>query len=184
MSIGKVVKDLSTSLSEPWADTTSLASKMIMTVFAGMADFERDLIRERTGHGREEAIKRGVKFGRPPKISADKKKLAKRLLKEGHSIREVSRLLDVHFTTLYRALSKQDVPPKTTSCQDFATRKKRGSSAPNLVPIEPEKVAISGGCTDCQLILKTVKFSCQIILKVTCIVDTRLSGHRLRCASH
>ena len=37
------------SVSEPWADTTSHAGKMIMTIFAGIAEFERDLIRERTG---------------------------------------------------------------------------------------------------------------------------------------
>lgn len=35
------------SLSEPWADTTSAGGKLIMTVFAGIAEFERDLIRER-----------------------------------------------------------------------------------------------------------------------------------------
>jgi DNA invertase Pin-like site-specific DNA recombinase len=40
------------SISEPWADSTSLAGKMIMTVFAGIAEFERDLIRERTTAGR------------------------------------------------------------------------------------------------------------------------------------
>ncbi len=46
------------SISEPWADTTTHAGKMIMTVFAGIAgiaEFERDLIRERTGPGRAEA---------------------------------------------------------------------------------------------------------------------------------
>jgi DNA invertase Pin-like site-specific DNA recombinase len=41
------------SLSEPWADTTTHAGKMIMTIFAGIAEFERDLIRERTSAGRE-----------------------------------------------------------------------------------------------------------------------------------
>ena len=46
------------SLSEPWADTTSHAGKM--TIFAGIAEFERDLIRERTGAGREAAKKRGA----------------------------------------------------------------------------------------------------------------------------
>jgi hypothetical protein len=39
------------SVSEPWADTTTHAGKMIMTIFAGIAEFERDLIRERTGFG-------------------------------------------------------------------------------------------------------------------------------------
>jgi len=47
-----------------------------MTVFAGIAEFERDLIRERTGTGRKDAMKRGVKFGRPKKLSVEQKKLA------------------------------------------------------------------------------------------------------------
>ncbi len=51
------------SISEPWVDTTSPAGKMIMTIFAGMAEFERDLIRDRTGSGRKAALERGVKFG-------------------------------------------------------------------------------------------------------------------------
>jgi DNA invertase Pin-like site-specific DNA recombinase len=40
---------------------------MIMTVFAGIAEFELDLIRERTGTGWEAAKQRGVQFGRPRK---------------------------------------------------------------------------------------------------------------------
>jgi len=55
------------SISEPRADTTTQAGKMIMTIFAGIAEFERDLIRERTGGGRAEAKRRGVRFGRPKK---------------------------------------------------------------------------------------------------------------------
>jgi DNA invertase Pin-like site-specific DNA recombinase len=39
------------SLSEPWADTTTHAGKMVMTIFARIAEFERDLIRERTVRG-------------------------------------------------------------------------------------------------------------------------------------
>jgi len=52
------------SLSEPWANTTTHAGKMVMTVFAGIAEFERDLIRERTSAGRDAAKQRGVRFGR------------------------------------------------------------------------------------------------------------------------
>ena len=59
------------SISEPWANTTTHAGKMIMTVFAGIAEFERDLIRERTGAGREAAKQRGVRFGRPRKLNTD-----------------------------------------------------------------------------------------------------------------
>lgn len=46
---------------------------MIMTVFAGIAEFERELIRERTGAGRSATLKRGVKFGRPVSLSDEQK---------------------------------------------------------------------------------------------------------------
>jgi DNA invertase Pin-like site-specific DNA recombinase len=90
------------SISEPWADTTTHAGKMIMTIFAGIAEFERDLIRERTGAARADARKRGVRFGRPKKMNADQEKLALRLLKEGKSVREVARTVSIHPATLYR----------------------------------------------------------------------------------
>jgi DNA invertase Pin-like site-specific DNA recombinase len=73
------------SISEPWADTTSHSGKMIMTIFAGIAEFERDLIRERTGAGREAAKKRGVRFGRPRKLALVQDELAQRLF--GREIR-------------------------------------------------------------------------------------------------
>jgi DNA invertase Pin-like site-specific DNA recombinase len=93
------------SIGEPWADTTTHAGKMIMTIFAGIAEFERDLIRERTGIGRNDAKKRGVRFGRPKKMNAEQEKLAQRLLKEGKSVAEVARTFSVHPATLYRILS-------------------------------------------------------------------------------
>ena len=90
------------SLSEPWADTTSPSGKMIMTVFAGIAEFERDLIRERTGAGRVEAKKRGVRFGRPEKMNDEQKLLAKRLLQEDKSVSEIAKTFNVHKATIYR----------------------------------------------------------------------------------
>lgn len=90
------------SLSEPWADTTSPSGRMIMTVFAGIAEFERDLIRERTGAGRIAAKKRGVRFGRPEKMNDEQKSLAKRLLQENKSVSEVAKTFNVHKATIYR----------------------------------------------------------------------------------
>jgi DNA invertase Pin-like site-specific DNA recombinase len=90
------------SISEPWADTTSHAGKMIMTIFAGIAEFERDLIRERTGAGREAAKKRGVQFGRPRKLALDQSELAQRLVSEGKSVREIASVFNVHPATIYR----------------------------------------------------------------------------------
>lgn len=94
------------SLSEPWANTSSHGGKMIMTVFAGIAEFERDLIRERTSAGRKSALERGVRFGRPNKLSAEKKTLAMRLIEEGKSILEVANTFDVNKSTIYRLIEK------------------------------------------------------------------------------
>ena len=75
------------SLSEPWANTTTHAGKLIMTVFAGIAEFERDLIRERTSAGREAARRRGIHFGRPRKLNPEQTNLVHRLIDEGKSVR-------------------------------------------------------------------------------------------------
>ncbi|BCA93722.1 resolvase [Legionella antarctica] len=94
------------SLSEPWADTTTPGGKMVMTVFAGIAEFERDLIRERTGAGRVAARQRGVRFGRPEKMNEEQKVLAKRLLQEEKSVSEVAKTFNVHKATIYRLLDQ------------------------------------------------------------------------------
>lgn len=91
-----------TSLSEPWADTTSPANKMIMTVFSGIAEFERELIRERTSAGRVHAKNRGVRFVRPERLSHDQKELDYRLMEEGKSVRQVATTFGVHVATIYR----------------------------------------------------------------------------------
>ena len=93
------------SLSEPWADTTTPAGRMVLTVFAGLAEFERELIRERTGAGRIAAMKRGVRFGRPARLQPDQAALAKRLLEEGKSAKEVAKTFSVNRSTIYRAIA-------------------------------------------------------------------------------
>jgi DNA invertase Pin-like site-specific DNA recombinase len=96
------------SISEPWANTTTHAGKMIMTVFAGIAEFERDLIRERTGAGREAAQKRGVQFGRPRKLNREQVQLASELIEQGKAVREIARTFNVHEATIYRLASAKD----------------------------------------------------------------------------
>ena len=94
------------SLGEPWADTTSAAGRMVLTVFAGMAEFERALIHQRTSSGRDAAMKRGVRFGRPVKLTAEQISLGQRLIDEGRSARDVAKMFKVHAATFYRALAK------------------------------------------------------------------------------
>ena len=92
------------SLAEPWADTTSPAGRMVLTVFAGIAEFERTLILGRTSAGREAAKQRGVRFGRPPALTPDQVALGRRLVNEGTSVRAAAKVLRCHHATLYRAL--------------------------------------------------------------------------------
>jgi len=99
------------SISEPWADTTSPAGKMILTVFGGIAEFERSLIRERTGAGRKAAMKRGVKFGRPPKFNAEQMALVGRLADEGQTAAQIATTFGVHESTVYRCLAALDGRP-------------------------------------------------------------------------
>ena len=57
------------SLGDPLWDTSSAQGRLLSTLLAGIAEFERELIRERTGAGRERAMAAGVKFGRKRKLS-------------------------------------------------------------------------------------------------------------------
>ena len=107
-AIGKIGAGLR-SLSEPWADTTSPAGRMVLTVFAGIAEFERELIRERTGTGRIAAMKRGVRFGRPVRLNTEQAILARRLLDEGKSAKEVAMTFGVNRSTIYRATATDEL---------------------------------------------------------------------------
>lgn len=104
------------SLAEPWADTTTPAGRMVLTVFAGIADFERSLIMERTSSGRAAAKARGVRFGPRPSLSAQQIAHARQLVEqEDRPVAEVAKLLGVHRATLYRALGA------TTTKHELAT---------------------------------------------------------------
>jgi DNA invertase Pin-like site-specific DNA recombinase len=64
------------SLGDTWADTTTPHGRLMLTVLGGLAEFERELIRARTGEGRARAKARGVKLGRRPKLTAHRKRAA------------------------------------------------------------------------------------------------------------
>lgn len=94
------------SLAEPWADTTSPAGRMVLTVFAGIAEFERSLIIDRTRRGREAARAKGVKFGPASKLTPDRLNHARKMLEDGYSIEEAADVLGVHRVTLWRRLKQ------------------------------------------------------------------------------
>lgn len=93
------------SLAEPWADTTTPAGRIVLTVFGGMAEFERSLIVERTSSGRAAAKTRGTKFGRKPKLEPAQLKHIYQLVDDGKASRqEIADLFGIDRSTLYRLL--------------------------------------------------------------------------------
>src|SRR5271168_3558544 len=64
------------SLGDTWADTTTPHGRLMLTVLGGLAEFERELIRARTGEGRIRAKARGVHMGRTPKLTPHQKREA------------------------------------------------------------------------------------------------------------
>src|SRR5207247_9012518 len=75
------------SLRDTWADTTTAHGRLMLTVLGGLAEFERELIRTRTGEGRERAKARGVVLGRKAKLSPHQRReaLARREAGEVHA---------------------------------------------------------------------------------------------------
>ena len=90
------------SLGDTWADTTTPHGRLMLAVLGGLAEFERDLIRARTGEGRKRAIAQGVKMGRPPKMTLHQIKEALRRRDAGEPMREIARSYDVSHSTISR----------------------------------------------------------------------------------
>lgn len=72
--------------------------------FSAIAEFERELIRERVLAGLRSAKRRGVRLGRPSKLDTRARARALRLRKSGHSMREIAAQLEVGVATVQRAL--------------------------------------------------------------------------------
>ena len=91
------------SLGDSWADTTTPHGRLMLTVLGGLAEFERDLIRARTGEGRERAKARGVRMGRKPKLTPHQiREAIKRRDEDEETVREIARSYNVSHSTISR----------------------------------------------------------------------------------
>jgi DNA invertase Pin-like site-specific DNA recombinase len=79
------------SLGDPLWDTFSSQGRLLSTLLAAIAEFERDLIRERTGDGRKRAQAAGLKFGRKPKLSEYQRQETLRRRAEGETLASIAR---------------------------------------------------------------------------------------------
>ena len=93
------------SLAEPWADTGTSTGRLMIAVLGGLADVERDLIRTRTAEGRVRAKARGQHMGRPPKLTPEQKKEARRRRAEGATLKELAKSYNVGLATISRLAS-------------------------------------------------------------------------------
>ena len=90
------------SLGDSWADTTTPAGKLMLTVLAGLAEYERYLILARTSEGRTRAKARGVRFGRKPALTAHQRQEALARRANGEALVEIARSYAVSHSTISR----------------------------------------------------------------------------------
>jgi DNA invertase Pin-like site-specific DNA recombinase len=90
------------SLGDPLFDTTSSQGRLLSTLLAAIAEFERDLIRERTGDGRKRAMAAGLKFGRPPKLSDYQRQEALKRRANGETLAAIAKSYGVNISMISR----------------------------------------------------------------------------------
>ena len=93
------------SLSDAWADTTTPHGRLMLTILGGLAEFERELIIARTGDGRARAKAKGMRFGRPRKLTPHQRQEALQRLADGETQADVARTYNVDATTIGRLAS-------------------------------------------------------------------------------
>jgi DNA invertase Pin-like site-specific DNA recombinase len=90
------------SLGDAWADTTTPAGKLMLTVLGGLAEYERHLILARTSEGRTRARQRGVRFGRKRKLTQHQQQEALGRRANGEALVDIGRSYNVSHSTISR----------------------------------------------------------------------------------
>ncbi len=93
------------SLADVWCDTTTPHGKLMLTVLAGLAEFERTLIMARTQAGIQRAREHGVTFGRPCKLNARQRRLIAERYAAGETMAALASEFEVGEATVWRALN-------------------------------------------------------------------------------
>ena len=96
------------SLGDPLFDTTTPTGRLLSTLLAAIAEFERELIRERTGEGRKRAKARGIRFGRPSVLTPHQRTEVLARLAEGDSCADIARSYNVDRSTISRLKPKPE----------------------------------------------------------------------------
>jgi hypothetical protein len=94
------------SLADTWADTTTPHGRLMLTVLGGLAEFERELIKARTGEGRKRAMANGIKFGRPFTLTRHQREEAIKRRDAGETLVSIARSYNVSHPTIMRLLER------------------------------------------------------------------------------
>jgi len=89
-------------------DTSTSTGRMVGGILISIAEYERELVRERTALKLAHARKSGRKFGRPAKLTAEEAALARRMKSNGETAATICRTLGIGKTTLYRYLAEDE----------------------------------------------------------------------------
>lgn len=90
-------------------DSSTPAGRMMIGVLGSLAEYERELVKERTALKRASSRANGTKFGRPRKVNdAEHISTARRMKADGHAAKDIARYLHVSRATLYRYLGEAD----------------------------------------------------------------------------
>jgi len=116
-------------------DTGSTAGKLVMHIFASLAEFERDLIKERTEEGRREAKKKGVRFGRPKQPKPERVSMCAQLYRAGNSVSAIMRTTGIRSrNTVYKYLRMEGI--------DFNEKKDNHNILEMVVPPSSRAVKV------------------------------------------
>ena len=97
------------SLKESWLDTTTAQGKLMFTIIAGLSQFERDLISERTKEGLKSARARGRKGGRPSIKQENVNKALKLYDTQNVAIQDICEMCQISKNTLYNYIRKRKI---------------------------------------------------------------------------
>ena len=117
------------SLADVWADTTTAHGRLMLTVLGGLAEFERELIRARTGEGRERAKARGQSLGRPFKLTPHQRSEAIIRRDRGKSFTDIARSYAVHPSTISNSLANSTPPYVNARRSEMAYHHRSGADA-------------------------------------------------------
>lgn len=134
-------------------DTTTSGGKLVFHIFASLAEFERDLIRERTNAGLSAARARGRMGGRPKGVDERKRKAALALQKDTtRSVKENCEILGVSRNTYYKYIRLED--RQTSRQEDRPAGKKPSGPAPKAEPPAPQAKNVGSKSMRIQLWLR------------------------------